>query len=65
MTRQGKHFTGRDALLWVVLFFGVIVIVNGIMVWFALTSGPVERVTLIERPVMIAAVRGEAGSWPI
>ncbi len=39
MKRNDKQFTGRDALLWVVLFFGAIAMANGIMVWFALTTG--------------------------
>ena len=69
MKRKDKHFTGRDALLWIVLFFGAIVTVNGIMIWFALTSGSVDgrakRVTLIERSVAVAAVKEEARYWPI
>jgi nitrogen fixation protein FixH len=39
MTRTTKKFTGRDALLWVFLFFGTIATVNGIMIWFALKAG--------------------------
>lgn len=39
MTKTTKKFTGRDALLWVVLFFGTIATVNGIMIWFALKAG--------------------------
>lgn len=39
MRRKDKHFTGRDALLWVVLFFGTVAIANGIMIWFALRAG--------------------------
>jgi nitrogen fixation protein FixH len=39
MKRDRKPFTGRMALLWVVLFFGVVATANGIMIWFALNSG--------------------------
>ena len=39
MKRKDKIFTGRDALLWVVLFFGVIILANGTMIWFALNPG--------------------------
>lgn len=39
MTRKPKNFTGRHALLWIVLFFGTIATVNGIMIWFALRAG--------------------------
>jgi nitrogen fixation protein FixH len=39
MKRREKQFTGRDALLWVLLFFGVIVAANGTMIWFALSVG--------------------------
>lgn len=39
MKHRDKPFTGRDALLWTVLFFGAIAIVNGIMIWFALSTG--------------------------
>ena len=65
MKRQDKRFTGRDALLWIVLFFGAIAMANGIMIWFALTSGPANRVAFMERPVAVASVITEAGSWPI
>ena len=40
MTPRKKYFTGRDALLWLVLFFGTIALVNGIMIWLALDSRP-------------------------
>lgn len=39
MKRSTKIFTGRDALLWVVLFFAVVATANGIMIWFALRAG--------------------------
>lgn len=39
MKRKVKIFTGSDALLWVVLFFGVVTLANGIMIWFALNAG--------------------------
>ena len=46
MIQQPKPFTGRAALLWIVLFFGVVSIANGIMIWFALnTAGAVQAVS--------------------
>jgi nitrogen fixation protein FixH len=39
MKRRDRIFTGRQALIWVLLFFGVVVLANGIMIWFALQSG--------------------------
>ena len=39
MKRIKKKFTGRDALLWILLFFGTVATVNGIMIWFALKAG--------------------------
>ena len=39
MKRTVKEFTGRDALLWIVLFFGAVATVNGIMIWLALKVG--------------------------
>lgn len=41
MMRTSKKFTGRDALLWLVVFFGIIAVVNGIMIWLALKAGGV------------------------
>ena len=65
MKRQDKRFTGRDALLWIVLFFGAVALANGIMIWFALTSGAANRVAFMERPVAVASAGTEARSWPI
>jgi nitrogen fixation protein FixH len=39
MKRRERIFTGRQALICVLLFFGVIVLVNGIMIWFDLQTG--------------------------
>ena len=39
MRWKPNKFTGRHALLWFVLFFGVIATVNGVMIWFALNAG--------------------------
>lgn len=68
MMRSEKTFTGRDALLWILAFFGVITLVNVVMIWFALTTMP-EVVSEVGQADVIAEVRGEAGdgtaSWPI
>ncbi|MCG8444635.1 MAG: FixH family protein [Hyphomicrobiales bacterium] len=37
-TRAPRPFTGRDLLVWLFAFFGVIFIVNGLFIYFALTS---------------------------
>lgn len=39
MMKSTKKFTGRKALVWVLLFFGTVTAVNGVMIWFALTVG--------------------------
>lgn len=43
MMRCGKTFTGRAALIWIILFFAVVATVNGIMIWFSFASDPARR----------------------
>lgn len=71
MKRKQKLFTGRDALLWVILFFGVIVMANGIMIWIALSSEPrlstgepTRRMTFIDTPPAVTSARDEKILWP-
>ena len=64
MMRNEKTFTGRDALLWILVFFGVITLVNVVMVWFALTTMPAV-VSQVERTVVAIEARDGATSWPI
>ena len=49
MSNREKRFSGRHALLWFVVFFGVIAAVNGAMIWFALDSAPVEMSSAQDR----------------
>jgi cytochrome b subunit of formate dehydrogenase len=38
MPRDRRPLTGRRVLVWLLLFFGVVAMVNGVMIWLALLS---------------------------
>ena len=60
---KARCFTGRHMLVWVLAFFGVVTLVNAVMIWFALTSHhEVLRRTSMTGPV--PALERESTSWP-
>jgi len=38
MAEEQPRLTGRHVLVWILSFFGVITLVNMVMIWFALTT---------------------------
>jgi hypothetical protein len=40
MSSPARSFTGRTILFWLLLFFGTVAAVNGVMIWLALNSTP-------------------------
>lgn len=43
---ERRRLTGRQVLLWLLLFFGIVALVNGAMVWLAL-----ETTEVMPRPI--------------
>lgn len=62
-TRTVRKLTGRHVLIWVLAFFGVVTLVNAVMIWLALTS----HYEVLERTVMMDAgpvLQRDIRSWP-
>jgi nitrogen fixation protein FixH len=60
---RARRLTGRQVLIWVLAFFGVVTLVNAVMIWFALTSHyEVLKRTATDRSAPTLA-RGST-SWP-
>ena len=56
------RLTGRHVLIWVLTFFGVVMLVNAVMVWLALTTHhEVIKRTAMTGPVPV--LEREITSW--
>jgi nitrogen fixation protein FixH len=53
--RTARRITGRHVLIWVLAFFGVVTLVNAVMIWLALTS----HYEVLKRTAAVDTVREE------
>jgi hypothetical protein len=62
MSTGSRPFSGRAALIWLLLFFGVVASANGIMISLALTIDPERRAAHPSNPAEMDGLTNHAGT---